>query len=330
MIILVEMELTFMKRKHRRKRYNGQKRVIVLSLLFITIFLNIGYAAFSTNINLSAKGNIKDKSRVIQSFNNKTGHDFHTEFYENNIITITFLDSAVVPNNAIEAWDVSESKEQGVMAYILESTTETGKYDLYIGAKNGVIANPDSRSLFYKFINVKTINFGKNFDTSNVLYFNAMFGCMSSLTELDLKEFNTQNALDMGSMFSMWDNQNAKRVSSALTHIEFGENFITKNVTNMNSMFYGLENLITINLNTFDTRNVTDMYHMFQGNYKLSELNLCTFNTSKVTNMKGMLSALYSVSKVYVGPKWDTSNADTSKIFDGSAVSSVTTSKCPA
>lgn len=56
---------------------------------------------------------------------------------------------------------MSESKEQGVMAYILESTTETGKYDLYIGVKNGVIANPDSRSFFYKFINVKTINFEK-------------------------------------------------------------------------------------------------------------------------------------------------------------------------
>lgn len=100
---------------------------------------------------------------------------------------------------------------------------------------------------------------------------------MSSLTELNLKEFNTQNAIDMGSMFSMWNNLNAKRVSSALTHIEFGKNFITSNVTSM--------------------------YHMFQGNYKLSELNLCTFNTSKITNMKEMLSALYSVSKVYVGDK---------------------------
>lgn len=312
-------------RKHHKKRkYN-----LIFFLLIILIFsLTIGYSAFSTNINLSAKGNIKDKSRVIQSFNNKTGRDFHTEFYENNIITITFLDNVTVPSNAVEKWDVSEAKDGGVIAYVIESTTETGKYDLYIGAKKGVFANPDSRSLFYKFISVKKINFGKNFDTSNVLYFNAMFACMSSLTELDLTEFNTKNALDMGSMFSMWDNQNTKRVPSSLTSIKFGKNFITKNVTNMNSMFYGLENLTDINLSTFDTSNVTNMYHMFQCNYKLTELNLCTFNTSKVEYYTEIFSYTTSLEKVYVRNDWTLKNTPENKLFLNSAISSVMTGKC--
>lgn len=34
------------------------------------------------------------------------------------------------------------------MAYVIESTSETGKYDLYIEAKGGVIANANSSYLF--------------------------------------------------------------------------------------------------------------------------------------------------------------------------------------
>ncbi len=48
-----------MRKRHRRRKYNKQKRIITLSLLLIMICLSIGYATFSTGINLNAKGNIK-------------------------------------------------------------------------------------------------------------------------------------------------------------------------------------------------------------------------------------------------------------------------------
>ncbi len=96
-------------------------------LFTLLLGLSIGYSAFSTSINLTAKGNIKDKSRVIQSWTSTSNEDFHTDFYRENIVSTTFLDSAVVPSNAVEQWDVSETKDNGVMAYVVESTTETGK-----------------------------------------------------------------------------------------------------------------------------------------------------------------------------------------------------------
>ena len=42
-------------------------------------------------------------------------------------------------------------------------------------------------------------------------------------------------------------------------------NFNTNNVTNMSGMFYGCLSLKELNLNNFNTNNVTDMYGMFDG-----------------------------------------------------------------
>ena len=42
-------------------------------------------------------------------------------------------------------------------------------------------------------------------------------------------------------------------------------NFNTNNVTDMGYMFYGCSSLKELNLNNFNTNNVTDMYGMFRG-----------------------------------------------------------------
>ena len=42
-------------------------------------------------------------------------------------------------------------------------------------------------------------------------------------------------------------------------------NFNTNNVTDMNCMFYGCSSLKELNLNNFNTNNVTDMHEMFSG-----------------------------------------------------------------
>ena len=43
-----------------RRRKNRQKKMIIIGSLSILLFLCVGYAAFSTNLNITAKGNIKD------------------------------------------------------------------------------------------------------------------------------------------------------------------------------------------------------------------------------------------------------------------------------
>lgn len=302
------------RRRHKRRKYN----LIFTLLILLTFCLVIGYSAFSTNINLSAKGNIKDKSRVIQSWNENSNEDFHTDFYKENIVSATFLDRAIVPSDAVEQWDVSEAKDQGVMAYITESSTETGKYDLYIGAKNGVIANRDSSYLFKRFKQIKYINFGSNFDTSNVINMQYMFNFRSLLTELDLSSFDTSNVTEMGGMFENCNNIEQINVSS----------FDTSNVISMWWMFAGCNKLKSIDLSNFNTSNLISMGAMFRGCQKIKELNLCSFNTTKVENYSEIFSYTISLKQVYVGNNWALENTSENKLFISSNISSVTTGKC--
>ena len=46
-------------RRTRRKREKYKKKIIVISVFLFLIIMTSGYAAFSTNISLHAKGNIK-------------------------------------------------------------------------------------------------------------------------------------------------------------------------------------------------------------------------------------------------------------------------------
>ena len=111
-------------RKIRRRR-NKQRKIIVISLTCFLFIMVGGYAAFQTNLNITAKGNIAQKSRVIQSWTNTDNTDFHSDYYKENIVSATFLDNNDIPSNAVESWNVSEDKEHGgVMAWVVQNNTE--------------------------------------------------------------------------------------------------------------------------------------------------------------------------------------------------------------
>ena len=93
-----------------------------------------------------------------------------------------------------------------------------------------------------------------------------MFADCSSLTNLNLSNFNTQNVTDMNHMFSD---------CSSLTNINLS-NFNTQNVTDMNHMFSNCSSITNINLSNFNTQNVTDMSYMFDNCYNLNKQNIIT------------------------------------------------------
>ena len=70
--------------------------------------ITVGYAAFQTNLRITAKGNVKEKSRVIQAWSSTDQTDFHSDYYKQNIVSAEFLDNVDVPSNATESWNVSE------------------------------------------------------------------------------------------------------------------------------------------------------------------------------------------------------------------------------
>ena len=341
-------------RRVGRHRRGKQKKILIIGSLSLLLFLSVGYAAFSTNLSITAKGNIKEKSRVIQAWNANSQTDFHSDFYKQNILNVTFLDNNNISSNAVESWNVSEDKKNGgVMAWVVPNNKDNTKYDLYIGAKGGVIANEDSSCLFYEFINLFSINFNNNFDTSMVINMSYMFYHCTNLEVLDLIDFNTSNVTNMSDFISAgnnltsinlsnFDTKNVTNMShmfsswykkepevfqgSKLKSIIFGNNFSTINVTDMADMFSGLP-LESLDLSNFNTKKVTNMYHMFRGCNNLTSLNLCSFDTSHVINMEGMFSN-NNLQIIYVGPNWTTVNADITDMFFGSTASSVTTGHC--
>ena len=337
------------KRLIRRKKYKKQKKIILVSTFCLLVIMGIGYAAFQTNLKIIAKGNIKEKSRVIQSWSSTDQTDFHSDFYKENIVSAIFVDNNNVPNNATESWNVSEDKENGlVMAWVVSNKEDSTKYDLYIGAKGGVIANENSSYLFNYFTEIKELNFNDNFDTSNVTNMNYMFQNCQSLTHLDLKNFNTDAAVTMRAIFARCskltelnlNNFNTSNVTnmrdmfygcSSLTVLDVS-NFNTSNVTNMIGMFGNCSSLIELNLSTFNTSNVTEMWNMFIYCNSLEKLNLCSFDTSNTTGMWLMFMGTTNMKVIYVGPKWTIEKAEalnqTYDMFTYSGVSSVTTGQC--
>ena len=307
--------------RKRNRKYRKKQSTAIVILLSTTIFIMaIGYGAFSTSINLNAKGNLKGKSRVIQSWDLYSNEDFHSDFYKENIISATFTATAIVPSNAAEKWDVSKNKDKGVMAYVTESPIETGKYDLYIGGDGGVIANHDSSYLFYKFIKLSTINFNNNYVTDNATDMSKMFSYCSNIVNVDVSSFNTKNVRNMLDMFG--DMENLESVDL--------NNFDTPNLIILQGLFFNDVNLKIVKFGpNFDTSNVTRMYGLFYNCQSITTINLCNFNTSNVLDMKQMFMNTKKLENIYVGSGWNLNNALIDSMFSGSTISSVTTGECP-
>ena len=322
-------------RRTRRHRRSKQKKFLIIGSLSLLLFLCVGYAAFSTNLSLKAKGNIKEKTRVIQSWDENSQTDFHSDFYKQNIVSATFLDNNDVPSNATESWNVSEDKENGgVMAWVVPNNNDNTKYDLYIGAKSGVIANEDSGYLFYYFLGLTSIEFNNNFDTSNAIKMNHMFYYCNNIMKLDLSSFDTSNITTMASMFdgcknlteiniSNFDTSNVTDMNNMFLWVNVinldVSSFNTSKVVNMQGMFAYCPSLQTINFgNNFNTSSVTNMSYMFNKDSSLIELDLNGFDTSNVENMEYMFTECNNLTKI------DLCSFNTSKVKNFQAIFAIT------
>jgi len=143
-----------------------------------------------------------------------------------------------------------------------------------------------------------TIEGIRNLNTQNVTNMGSMFLGCEALTSLDVSHFNTEKVTDMSYMFS---------VCSALTNIDVSH-FNTSHVTNMIAMFGHCSSLTSLDLSNFNTENVTNMLHMFNDCHTLTTLDLSSFNTANVTSMIGMFFGCAGLKTIYVSDSWSTSN----------------------
>ncbi|MDF7639199.1 BspA family leucine-rich repeat surface protein [Lactobacillus sp. ESL0791] len=144
-----------------------------------------------------------------------------------------------------------------------------------------------------------------NFDTSHVTNMEGMFDYDIKLQKLNLLgKFSTNNVTNMSNMFAY---------NCSLTDLNL-TNFKTDSVSDMNAMFKGNSKLQTLNLGSaFKTGGVKDMSYMFANNNALTTIttsagnNKLDFNTGIVKDMSYMFFNDSSLSSLDLGANFNTS-----------------------
>ena len=218
-----------------------------------------------------------------------------TEYPRAQVEQVVFQDTlAGAPDSA---WDVSAIRNRSVLAWMKGST-------LTVAADGLISPNVVADNLFKDFINLKAIDFGGCFDTSQVTSMERMFYDCKSLASLDVSCFDTSQVTSMEWMFYHCKSLASLDVSC----------FDTANVTNMRSMFRNCNSLTQLDLSGLDTSKVTDMGDMFDLCSKLTSLDVSGFDTSHVTNMSDMFSYCDRLAHL------DVSGFDTSNVTDMSSM----------
>ena len=139
---------------------------------------------------------------------------------------------------------------------------------------NGDIQN----EIKYKYSFNKEDNFVELIWNDNINNTNDMFKGCTSITEIDLSNFDTSSVTSMDNMFES---------CSSLTSINLS-NLKTSSVERMIFMFSSCSALTSLDLSSFDTSSVTRMDSMFSQCSSLTTLNLSNFKSSSLTSYDTM------------------------------------------
>ena len=227
------------------------------------------------------------------------GQDFH--YGLKSLETTTnkiehFKKSSTPPATTANVKNIEDEDSDYKIKLWLDPTDKTA---YYYAEPEKVYLNENSRIMFSGMSSLTSLDLS-NFNTSNVTNMSSMFYNMRNLTSLDLSNFNTSNVVDMKDMFSGM---------SSLTSLSLS-NFDTSNVVDMEGMFSRMSSLTSLNLSSFDTSKVTNMRYMFHDMSSLTSLNLSNFDTSKVINMEAMFRDIRNLTTLNL------SNFNTSQVTD--------------
>lgn len=150
-------------------------------------------------------------------------------------------------------------------------------------------------------------------DISNAVNISQMFQGNSTLTSLDLSNFNTSNAVSMRYTFSNMSSLQTLDVSL----------FDTSNVTTMVGLFAGSSNSPFLDLSNFDTTKVTDMNQMFLRTARLNKLMLGNNFQVKVSWAGNAQLPNVTSTEVYTG-NWQNIGIGTAEQPNGNFVGSST------
>lgn len=162
---------------------------------------------------------------------------------------------------------------------------------------------------------ITTLTGYENWDTSNVITFDATFQSQSKLTSLDLSNWSFESAEDLAYMFCGCSGLTEIKLGnltnqaitlkgmfqecSSLTELNI-DNLCTSACTNVAQLFYKDSSLTSLDLSTWDFSNCTSMAHMFREVSNLTSLKLPKSCVNKASTLYGMFLNCHSLPTVDV------------------------------
>ena len=124
----------------RRRKRRKQRKIIIITSIALLFVLATGYAAFQTNLNITAKGNILEKGiRPIELKNNvvTSGQGLYLDNLENN----RYVYKGENPNNYIwfnnELWRIIAIENDNTLKIIRNESDDTVLYDSAYSTSSG-------------------------------------------------------------------------------------------------------------------------------------------------------------------------------------------------
>ena len=116
----------------RRRKRRKQRKIIIISSLTLLFIMTVGYAAFQTNINITAKGNILEKGITINDLKKLTvtsGDGLYKDTYETN----RYIYRGTKPDNYIkldnDIWRIISIESDNTLKVIKENSVANIIYD---------------------------------------------------------------------------------------------------------------------------------------------------------------------------------------------------------
>lgn len=284
-----------------------KKNNIVFIICLIILILAIGVGAFLFIQNTKNKN-------VMMEWQQSSVTDFHEARYREHILSATFTETKEIPNNSVKQWDVSKTKDESVIAYIVNDQNDSSNYHLYIGADGKVIAPESLSHIFHNFplltkvdmssldaTNVKIM--WKSFSSSpnlvsvsfpgstpNLENINAIFSGCASLKSINLASMELNKVEDIGYAFSG---------CSKLTGVDFGE-FTGENLKITEYAFSGCNSLTNLDLRKINPTRLEKAAYMFNWANHLKNLDISQIDFTSVEDASLIFNKMPVDATIYV------------------------------
>jgi len=131
----------------RKRKQKNQRKVIIIASLCLLFVMTVGYAAFNTNLNITAKGNVLEKGITASELKNSiTDAD---GLYEDNTEEGKYIYKGSNPNNYItfnnETWRIISIEKDNTLKIIRNESIGNMVYD--VGYTSNIAGITDSNSV---------------------------------------------------------------------------------------------------------------------------------------------------------------------------------------